>query len=295
MRIDVPWGHIAGKWYGLENVRPILMVHGWQDNAGSFDPLVPLLPQNFSYLSIDWPGHGLSSHLPKGCYYHSIDFLPILEIVRQHYKWEQLSFVSHSMGSTITFIYAWLRPDKVNLVCALDTVKPFSVPSSFECGYFEDMVKKLLKHCKEPSSKDIPDYTYDEMLQHIHKSSKDSIDLKSAKYLIERGTQPSPNNPNRLCLSRDVRINYIDLHFANHKVDLQNIKRIKSPYLFIRGDDQHFSETEKQISETVEMFQQHNKQFEFFKIDGTHHFHMNQPELINEKVGAFLKKYHKEN
>lgn len=54
--MEVPWGHVAGKWYGSENVRPIVMLHGWQDNAGTFDTLVPLLPNHLSYLSIDLPG-----------------------------------------------------------------------------------------------------------------------------------------------------------------------------------------------------------------------------------------------
>lgn len=32
------------------------MLHGWMDNAGTFDTLIPLLPKELSYLSIDLPG-----------------------------------------------------------------------------------------------------------------------------------------------------------------------------------------------------------------------------------------------
>lgn len=28
--IKVPWGHIAGKWWGPTDVRPVLSMHGWQ-------------------------------------------------------------------------------------------------------------------------------------------------------------------------------------------------------------------------------------------------------------------------
>lgn len=73
IRIPVPWGHIAGKWWGPTDQRPIVMLHGWQDNCGTFDRLVPLLPDNLSFLAVDFPGHGLSSHLPKGMFYHGID------------------------------------------------------------------------------------------------------------------------------------------------------------------------------------------------------------------------------
>lgn len=50
-------GSIAAKWWGSKTKRPIILAHGWQDNAGSFDTLIPLLPSEFSYLAIDFPGH----------------------------------------------------------------------------------------------------------------------------------------------------------------------------------------------------------------------------------------------
>lgn len=30
IRIPVPWGHIAGKWWGPKNKRPVVAYHGWQ-------------------------------------------------------------------------------------------------------------------------------------------------------------------------------------------------------------------------------------------------------------------------
>lgn len=58
IEIAVPWGHVAGKWYGDRNTQPVLTFHGWQDNAGTYDRLIPLLPKTLSYLCIDLPGHG---------------------------------------------------------------------------------------------------------------------------------------------------------------------------------------------------------------------------------------------
>ncbi|KAF4532370.1 hypothetical protein B566_EDAN003674 [Ephemera danica] len=39
-------------------------MHGWQDNAATFDPLLAMLPSSLSVLAIDVPGHGFSSHYP---------------------------------------------------------------------------------------------------------------------------------------------------------------------------------------------------------------------------------------
>lgn len=63
--------YLIGKWWGSRSVQPIIAVHGWQDNAGSFDKLAPLLcEEGFSIYAIDLPGHGHSSHLPPGCTYY---------------------------------------------------------------------------------------------------------------------------------------------------------------------------------------------------------------------------------
>lgn len=30
VKIPVPWGHVAAKWWGPQDKRPILVLHGWQ-------------------------------------------------------------------------------------------------------------------------------------------------------------------------------------------------------------------------------------------------------------------------
>jgi hypothetical protein len=57
IKIKLPnGGHISGKWWGDKSTRPFLCLHGLLSNAGSFDRLIPLLPREFSYLAIDFPG-----------------------------------------------------------------------------------------------------------------------------------------------------------------------------------------------------------------------------------------------
>ncbi|CDQ91093.1 unnamed protein product [Oncorhynchus mykiss] len=43
--MPVPWGEIRGKVWGPDNGRPILCLHGWADNCGTFNTLIPLLPK----------------------------------------------------------------------------------------------------------------------------------------------------------------------------------------------------------------------------------------------------------
>ena len=44
------------KVWGKPNDHPILALHGWQDNAGTFDNLIPLLPSDFYVVCLDFCG-----------------------------------------------------------------------------------------------------------------------------------------------------------------------------------------------------------------------------------------------
>ncbi|XP_031637159.1 probable serine hydrolase [Contarinia nasturtii] len=289
VRIEVPWGHISGIWYGPENTQPILLVHGWQDCSTVFATLIPLLPPEFSYLAIDLPGHGFSSHYPKGIYYHGIDFVALLENIRQKYNWPQLSLLSHSLGAIVSSVYASIYPQNVRCACALDTLKILSVdPKLVEQIQNWQMKKLIALNDKQPP----PEYSYDELPERVYVGSKKSIDFDKTKYLIERGTMRSSSDPNKFYFTRDIRVKFMHTLFVDQQTGLEYIKRIKAPYLFIRGDDRDFAESEDNINEGVEVFRKHNKQFEMMKVTGTHHFHLNQPEMIAERVGHFFKTYH---
>ncbi|XP_055309656.1 probable serine hydrolase [Sitodiplosis mosellana] len=291
VEIDVPWGHVAGKWYGSENIRPIVMIHGWQDNAGVFDTLIPLLPSDLSYLAIDLPGHGRSSHLPKGCYYHVVDYVQLVDKIRKHYKWDQISLIAHSMGAIISFIYASVFSANTNLVCALDSLKiqTFNATTTQQTFSWRNLKQSAIN---EDFTRTPPVYTYDKLVQKIHEGSYKSIDLDKVEYLIERGTKLSENDPNKFYFTRDIRVKFMQKLFCSQSVGLEFVKQVQSPFLFVRGDDRHFAEPEENTNEGVEVFRKHNPQFEMVKVHGTHHLHLNEPELIAGNLSEFLKKYH---
>uniref|UniRef100_A0A8C3TJL9 Serine hydrolase like 2 n=1 Tax=Catharus ustulatus TaxID=91951 RepID=A0A8C3TJL9_CATUS len=75
LKFPVPWGHVAAKAWGPSEGHPVLCLHGWLDNANTFDKLIPLLPRGCYYVAMDFSGHGLSSHRPAGCTYHFLDYV----------------------------------------------------------------------------------------------------------------------------------------------------------------------------------------------------------------------------
>ena len=54
--VPVPWGEIRGKVWGPDHGRPVLCVHGWADNCGTFNNLIPLLPKGNCFV-VTWGSH----------------------------------------------------------------------------------------------------------------------------------------------------------------------------------------------------------------------------------------------
>lgn len=290
IRIKVTYGTIAGKWWGRKNQRPIIAIHGWQDNAGSFDTLIPLLPSNFSYLCIDLPGHGFSSHISKGQCYHVEEIVLILQEIRTKFNWNRVSLMAHSLGVVAAFMFAALYPSHVDLVCALDVLRPVSLKPSFVADTLSYRWKNL---CMLPANVQPFEYTYDEVVERMSKGSLGTLKRDKIKYLMKRGTKPSSNDPNKLQIARDIRIKYMNPLFMEHEVTMILITKIQAAYLFIKTDDRTYAEPRSKTRQAVDQFQKYNNHFEMVRVAGNHHLHLNEPEKIAPKIADFLTKYHR--
>ncbi len=66
---------LTAQLWGDPALPPLLALHGWLDNAGSFALLAPLLATRFRVIALELPGHGGSNHLPSGASYHYMDYV----------------------------------------------------------------------------------------------------------------------------------------------------------------------------------------------------------------------------
>ncbi|NXV65187.1 SEHL2 protein, partial [Molothrus ater] len=109
LKFPVPWGHVAAKAWGPSEGHPVLCLHGWLDNANTFDKLIPLLPRGCYYVAMDFSGHGLSSHRPAGCPYHFLDYVIDVHRVAAALQWRRFTLMGHSMGN-FSFSYCFISP-----------------------------------------------------------------------------------------------------------------------------------------------------------------------------------------
>ena len=112
-----------GKTWGNPQGIPVLCLHGWLDNACSFDPLAPLLPNDsHRFIAIDLPGHGFSSHFPEGMAYRFSDTFTVIKYAKEYMNMEKFEIIGHSMGAAVAIWYSSIFPEDVDRLISIDLV-----------------------------------------------------------------------------------------------------------------------------------------------------------------------------
>jgi pimeloyl-ACP methyl ester carboxylesterase len=84
---------VAAKAWGPATGPPVLALHGWLDNANTFDRLAPpLAAAGLRVICIDFPGHGKSAHRSPDAVYAFTDYVYYAWALAKQLKWK-VSFV----------------------------------------------------------------------------------------------------------------------------------------------------------------------------------------------------------
>ncbi|MEO7325449.1 MAG: alpha/beta hydrolase [Dokdonella sp.] len=133
-RIELPHATLALRCWGDPALPPLLALHGWLDNAGSFDRLAPLLAGASHVVALDLRGHGRSSHAPSGAWYHYVDYFDEIRSTLDHFGWERASLLGHSLGGTLASLFAALYPERVNELLLIEALGPLTTPEQDSLG-----------------------------------------------------------------------------------------------------------------------------------------------------------------
>ena len=114
------WGEPAGE--------PIVLVHGFLDQAQSWKFFVAELIGRASrtpwIAAPDCRGHGDSGWVGAGGYYHFPDYVYDLECAIDTLGAQRVTLVGHSMGGTISFLYAGAFPRRVTKLVLIEGIGP---------------------------------------------------------------------------------------------------------------------------------------------------------------------------
>lgn len=294
LHIPVPWGFVAAKWWGPKNIRPVLGIHGWQDNAGTFDRLAPLLPKYISLLAIDLPGHGLSSPLPAGLAYDKTHFVYIIKYLKNIYNWKKVSILGHSLSAIIGFTYCFLYPDEVDMMIAIDGLKLFHVPPHHARSLLTSSIEGIsLETERNMIKSEPPCYSYPDLVEKLCAGMLYSIDKEHAHFILRRGVKKSDLYPGKYYFVRDGRIKHFSMLTFDYDFCTLMAKQITAPYCLIlfSGSSDLNREDQSLSKNFLEAMTTQLPIIEVHGIEGKHHTHLNEPEKVVGIITNFINKY----
>ncbi|XP_045376552.2 serine hydrolase-like protein 2 isoform X3 [Camelus bactrianus] len=269
LKLAVPWGHIAAKAWGSQQGPPVLCLHGWLDNANSFDRLIPLLSKDFHYVAMDFGGHGLSSHYSPGLPYYHQNFVSEVRRVAAALKWSRFSLIGHSFGGLV----GGMEIENLLTYKRRNTEHTLQVEAS-----------------KKPSKV----VSQEAMLQGFLKNNS-HVGEECGALLLQRGTTQVATG---LVLNRDRRIAKIEhcLDFVSKELFEHYIRKLQARVLLIKATQgyhdvrrENDANTEPMLFKIGMLRAVLKERFQFVEVTGNHYVHMNQPQLVASVINSFLQ------
>jgi pimeloyl-ACP methyl ester carboxylesterase len=195
---------------------PVVLIHGYTDNARDWVPVLPYLSKRLRLILVDIRGHGKSSK-PECCYTR-LDFAYDIKLLLDALSIRRADVIGHSLGSIIAQTFAEYWPERTGRVVLISSTggRPpgSTAPPQFD---FAAEIRKL----KDPIDPDSP-------------------------FMIAWWDSPTPVNPDFIRRQRQdaaaiplkVWLAVLDeaLPGATTYTDLQStLPRLKAPSLLIWG------------------------------------------------------------
>ncbi|KRA33396.1 MULTISPECIES: alpha/beta fold hydrolase [Rhodanobacter] len=123
-RITLPHLTLAAQVWGDDTLPPLLALHGWLDNAGSYARLAPLLATRFQLIALDLPGHGHADHVAAGAQYHYADYVRTVLAAADALALDRYSLLGHSLGAGIASLVATAAPSRIERLWLIEGLGP---------------------------------------------------------------------------------------------------------------------------------------------------------------------------
>ncbi|MBN9418831.1 hypothetical protein ABS71_17250 [bacterium SCN 62-11] len=238
----------------------VLAVHGWLDNANTYLPLADYLP-GVDLLSVDLPGHGRSDHLPHPGTYHFIDTVYWLVKLLEH--WGPAHLIGHSLGGGLSSIAGAVVPELTRGIILLDALGPITSPEAEAPQLFRrslEAEKKTFQRRYYP--------TYEEAMQRLQHPVLAERSLMSDAHGFYFSYDPRVRAISRIRISEPQIRAY--LQALQCKVQVQ---------IYSQGILNQFP-----LQDRLQCLQ-HGQLVE---LQGGHHLHLDQPELVAAHVRGAL-------
>ena len=138
LSIALPHLTLRAQVWGESAAPPLLVLHGWLDNAGSFARLAPMLAARFLVIALELPGHGHSDHVAAGASYRYLDYVQAVLVAVDAMQLNRYSLLGHSLGAGIAALVAAATPERIERLLMIEGLGPLGDDGSHTLQRFRD-------------------------------------------------------------------------------------------------------------------------------------------------------------
>ncbi|XP_045457048.1 serine hydrolase-like protein [Melitaea cinxia] len=283
--IKAPWGNISGITWGEPSNPPVLLAPGRIVPCSSFRPLVLKLPSSFFYVAFDFPGNGLSDHLPKGLRYTIYDLIPTIKKIVEYYKWKQFVYIAHSLGTLVGKHFNIIYPGYMSKIVDLDPLPAYHTidnlsdwyKETYE-GHYED--KGYAKHTGGKES--APKYKYDQAKQIIQKAQK--LSDEAIEHIMDRYLEPAGDGLYRFTYDQRMKSDFKLPVKANYLKEMYTASATPTLAIFATETNNYFKKTPFAMDEKAWP----NGNYRYKIVEGGHDVHLENPDCMADDISNFL-------
>lgn len=272
--------HIRGirvaalEWH--EQGMPVIAIHGWLDNAASFQPLAPLL-KNAHVLAFDLVGHGHSDHLPQCADYHLSDGCRWVVGLADAMGWSRFALIGHSMGASVASITSAAVPERVAGLIMIDGIGPLAVRPEQEVKRL-----RLLFHEETKGEKQLRAWSdVASAVKVRQRLGKFPIGTEAATLIANRGMRKVADG---LFWTHDERLQGAGTHYYSEEQSETILRNVEAPTLLISADDGALNGWAG-LKPRMDCM----SNLKHVVLHGNHHLHMEQPQTVALVINDFLE------
>jgi len=270
---------LAAQAWGDRDCPPLIALHGWLDNAGSFSRIAPLLANDRYVVALDLRGHGRSSHLPPGAWYHYVDYFDDLRALLDYFGWPRVEFLGHSLGGTLASLFAALYPERVDALLLVEALGPLTVAPADTLAQLKRGIDERAAFAQRRPLRIFPDVATAVSVR-VAASGLSEI---AAHALVERGLRPVDGG---YVWSSDPRLTLASpQRYAESQV-LAMLGGIRVPTLLVLAEPATSYLPDSMMSPRVARV----ADIEVVRLDGNHHLHLEEPGAVFEVIETYWRK-----
>lgn len=278
MTTDTHWQcgtiNVASKTHGDPQNPWVIALHGWLDNAASFNALAPLLKDVY-VIALDLPGHGHSDAIASPDHYTIARYADVVAQIIQQSHHHPIQLIGHSLGGGIAAFIASKYPRLIESVTMIDVLGPLSSERNTTQDNAENMLRSMRNAASRARKK-----TYASLEDMIHiRSRVNHLSFAQAQPMVERGARKTEDG---WMWVYDQALTQKTKHPLSESQVLSILANIQCPVAVIEASEGIFKGKAY-----------HSKRFKALAhaqhvlLTGHHHIHMEKAPIVAEAILQF--------